>query len=70
MNTTAQLHGGPLDGTVRTLPSEPNGEPAEITEFDYDASDATWYVEYRRTHRDESGWHYEATGNQERPDED
>lgn len=66
----AHLHGGPLDGTVRPAPVETDGRPAELIEFDHRGDGGIWYVEYRRVRDSDQGWHFEATGNEERADEE
>lgn len=69
-STEVRLHGGPLDGTVQSTPLGPDGLPAERAEFDHDAGDGLWYIEYQRERRDEDGWHYRATGMRQRADEE
>ncbi|HEX3732846.1 MAG TPA: hypothetical protein VHU91_08005 [Mycobacteriales bacterium] len=44
--------------------------PPEVMEFDHEADGGTWYAEYRRMGQDDAGWHYGATGNAERADEE
>ncbi|HEX6969307.1 MAG TPA: hypothetical protein VF174_10925 [Micromonosporaceae bacterium] len=69
--TQVRLHGGPLDGSVRTAPVGPDGRPAERAEFDHEPTgDGLWYVEYQRERLDDDGWHYQATGIQQRADEE
>jgi hypothetical protein len=71
MDTTkVHLHGGPLDGAVRPAPADPDGTPAERAQFEHQVDGAVWYVEYRRARHTENGWHFEATGNEERADEE
>jgi hypothetical protein len=70
-STRVRLHGGPLDGSVRSTPLGPDGQPAERAEFDHDsAGDGLWYVEYQRERLDKDGWHYRATGIEQRADEE
>jgi hypothetical protein len=64
--SVAHLHGGPLDGTDRDL----SGGPDERVEFTHEARDGTWYVEYRRVRPADDGWHYEATGEMDKQDEE
>mgnify|MGYP001462353353 CR=1 FL=1 len=71
MNTaTVHLHGGPLDGAVRVVPTGSDGQPAELADFDHETQDGLWYVQYRRARHDNKGWHFEATGNEKRADEE
>ncbi|MGK5740322.1 hypothetical protein [Micromonospora sp. URMC 103] len=64
--SVAHLHGGPLDGAQRELPDG----PGDRVEFTHEARDGTWYVEYRKVHRADDGWHYEATGGMDKQDEE
>jgi hypothetical protein len=68
-NVSVHLHGGPLDGAVRQTAANEDGVPSERIDFDFD-DDGTWYAEYRRDRQDQDGWHFQATGNQERGDEE
>lgn len=67
---SVRLHGGPLDGMVRPAPTGPDGQPVERAEFDHRAEGGLWYVEYERARQGADGWHFEATGNQQRADEE
>lgn len=67
---TVRLHGGPLDGTIRQAPIGPDGQPVERTEFDHTTDGGQWYVEYQRTRKDADGWHFAATGVEQRADEE
>ena len=69
-NVRVRLHGGPLDGTVQLAPAGPDGQPAERAEFDHNAGGGLWYIEYQRVRQGEDGWHFEATGNEQRADEE
>lgn len=64
------LHGGPIDGAVLPAPVGPDGLPAERAQFEYEVGEGLWYVEYRRDSQREDGWHFRATGNDERADEE
>lgn len=68
--TDVHLHGGPLDGTVRSVAVGPDGQPAEKVEFDHDSDQGLWYIEYERTRHGEDGWHFQATGIEQRADEE
>ncbi|MFS8477973.1 MAG: hypothetical protein FWJ93_03205 [Micromonosporaceae bacterium] len=68
-STNVHLHGGPLDGTVRPVPVGPDGQPAERIEIDHH-SDGRWYIEYERARHGEDGWHFQATGIEQRADEE
>ncbi|BCB76561.1 hypothetical protein GCM10022251_22580 [Phytohabitans flavus] len=71
MNTTSvYLHGGRLDGTSRNAPLGPDGQPNERIEFAQQTHDGLWYVEYKRDRQSDTGWHFRATGNEERADEE
>lgn len=65
-----QLKGGPLDGQTRPVPPGPDGQPPERFEFEQQAADGLWYVEYQRGGHGSSGWSYQATGNAQRADEE
>ncbi|HEX5595727.1 MAG TPA: hypothetical protein VFX61_06875 [Micromonosporaceae bacterium] len=67
---SVHLHGGPLDGTVRPAPVGPDGMPPELTEFDHDAEGGRWYLEYRRDRQGADGWHFQATGIEQKADEE
>ena len=64
------LQDGPLRGAVRTAPVGPDGKPAERFEFDHRADGGLFYVEYQRVEQGEDGWHYRATGIEQRADEE
>jgi hypothetical protein len=68
-SVSVRLHGGPLDGAIRQATADEDGMPSEQVEFEY-ADSGTWYAEYRRDRRDQEGWHFQATGNQQRGDEE
>jgi hypothetical protein len=68
-SVNVHLHGGPLDGAVRQVTANDKGVPSERMEFDF-VEGGKWYAEYRRDKQDQEGWHFQATGNQERADED
>jgi hypothetical protein len=71
MNTTSvHLHGGRLDGTSRTAALGSDGQPEERIEFEHESHDGVWYVEYQRGQQDDGGWHFNATGIEERADEE
>jgi hypothetical protein len=65
-----RLHGGPLDAATRLVPAGTDGQPVERIEFEEQRTDGLWYVEYRRAGEADDGWHFEATGNEERADEE
>jgi hypothetical protein len=68
-SVSVRLHGGPLDGAVRDATADEKGVPSERVDFDV-VEGGTWYAEYRRDREDREGWHFQATGNQERADEE
>ena len=67
---SVHLHGGPLDGAVEPVPADQDGQPRQLVDVEYGGGGATWCAQYRREHRGVDGWHYRATGVQERADED
>lgn len=67
---SVHLHGGPLDGAVEPVPTGSDGQPRQVVDVEYGSGGATWYVQYRRERRTEDGWHYRATGIQDRADEE
>lgn len=67
--TKIRLHGGRLNGAERATPIDADGLPAEFLEFEYD-DNGIWYVEYRRDQQASDCWHFNATGIEERADED
>ncbi|HLU45483.1 MAG TPA: hypothetical protein VKZ67_10780 [Natronosporangium sp.] len=66
---TVHLHGGPLDGTTQPAPVGEDGNPPEWTDFDFEWA-GDWYAQYRRAHRGEDGWHFQATGIEKKADEE
>lgn len=68
-SVSVHLHGGPLDGAVRQAKANEDGAPSDRIEFEY-TDGGTWYAEYRRDRQDQEGWHFQATGNQQRGDEE
>jgi hypothetical protein len=68
-SVSVRLHGGPLDGEVRQATASEEGTPPDRMEFDY-REGGTWYVEYGRDRQDQDGWHFLATGNRQRADEE
>jgi hypothetical protein len=67
--TSVYLHGGRLDGSSRSAPVGPDGKPKERIEFEHNSGDGLWYVEYQRDQHSDAGWHFKATGIEERADE-
>jgi hypothetical protein len=70
VTTSAYLHGGRLDGMVRETQTGPDGQPGYRVEFELEAEGGLWYIEYQREQADRNGWHFQATGNEERADEE
>ncbi len=67
---SVHLHGGPLDGAIQPVPADQDGLPRQFVDVEYGSGGALWYVQYQRERRSDDGWHYRATGVQERADED
>jgi hypothetical protein len=63
------LHGGALDGRTALAETADDGMPPDFVELEHE-DEGVWYIEYRRDRQAEDGWHFTATGNEERADEE